>query len=209
MATGLAHYWPLTSDFVDTVQCVPLSGVNNPTISTEDPSAVITEGAYLSVPTGVYFAGDFSISAMVKVTTVKPFARVIDFGNGIGLDNVILSLSKADSGSPYVSVYSGSTGGNNLASETPLPLGEWVKIIATQEGTKQTLYVNKVKAAEGEGSVPQYVQRSKNYIGKSNWPTDGSGDFQLKELKFYNRPLTQAEVEDDEATNDQCEDYEL
>src|SRR5665647_2853944 len=48
---------------------------------------------YVSLPPAVYFSGDFTIECWVYPKSFASWARIIDFGNGAGSDNVLLSYT--------------------------------------------------------------------------------------------------------------------
>jgi len=55
-------------------------------------------------------------------------------------------------------------------------------------GTTGFIYVNGIQGATGFLGVPGNVQRTSNYIGKSNWP-DRNADAVYDDLKIYNEAL--------------------
>ena len=52
----------------------------------------LNEG-YVTVPPGVYFNGDFTVSAWIKVIKFGGYQRVFDFGNGPNKENVMMITS--------------------------------------------------------------------------------------------------------------------
>ena len=50
----------------------------------------------MTAPPGVYFNGDFSVSAWIKVIKFGNWQRVFDFGNGRSNDNVMIFTSTSE-----------------------------------------------------------------------------------------------------------------
>lgn len=214
ISTGLLHHWSFSENLLDSVQCVPATNAQNSNLETEAATgigSVRINNGYLTVPQGVYFKGDYSISAWVKPYSVKSWGRVVDFGNGAYADNVVLGVSNANSGKPFVATYNGGYKEQDLTSSDLLKLNQWSHIVATQEGTKQKLYVNGVKVADAQAAIAQNIVRRFNYIGKSNWGGDALGDLSLRSLKIYNRALQEPEIQDDLGgyVPSRCSEYNL
>jgi hypothetical protein len=50
-------------------------------------SAIYLNKGYLQVPAGVYFSGDFTLTAWIYLKSYQSYSRIFDFGNGEGKDN--------------------------------------------------------------------------------------------------------------------------
>jgi hypothetical protein len=51
-------------------------------------SAIYFNKGYLQVPEGVYFSGDFTVTAWIYLKSYQSYSRIFDFGNGRISDNV-------------------------------------------------------------------------------------------------------------------------
>lgn len=71
--------------------------------------AILLNNSYYKLPTGVYFSGDFTILAWVKLNTYSSNSRLLDCGNGPSSDNVLATISNGNSGKPFVRVFNGIT----------------------------------------------------------------------------------------------------
>ena len=69
--------------------------------------AILLNNSYYMLPTRVYFSGDFTILAWVKLITYSSNSRLIDCGNGASSDNIIATVSNGNSGMPYIRVFNG------------------------------------------------------------------------------------------------------
>lgn len=197
---GLIYNWPLGNNTIDTVQCLPLTRRLNAEFATDAATGtpyIEIKNGYLTAPAGVYFTNDYSVSAWVKLNTVQLWSRIIDFGNGASWDNVILGLSKGNTGYPFTSAYNWGSLTQDLASSKLLTPGQWTHVATVLQGTKISLYFNGVSVASGESYVPANRVRKYNYVGKSNWGADANSDFGLRNLRIYNRALSPEELAQD------------
>ena len=197
----LAHYWPFSNaDMTDSIGNAHMQQGSATTFTSdrfECPSSALNlNGGYTYIPPGIYFdTPQFTISVWIYPLSVGAWARIIDFGNGAPLDNIILSQ---DSDSTLLSafhIYNGSSYKGNIVSSTSLTLSQWQFLTATFNGSNSTFYINGVS----KGSVPAVytlptITRTNNYIGKSNWASDGYSSSYLDDLRFYNKSLTQTEI---------------
>ena len=56
-------------------------------------SAIYLNKSFLQVPTGVYFDGDFTITAWINLKSFNSLATIIDFGNGSSKNNIVLGMA--------------------------------------------------------------------------------------------------------------------
>lgn len=145
---------------------------------------------YVSLPAGVYFNGDFTIECWVYPKSFANWARIIDFGNGTGSNNVLLAYTYGNSGAPGFYV----EGAQFQATQT-LPLNQWSHIAATLNGTTATIYINGVVAGTATFPKPVNIIRNNCYIGKSNWNGDPYANAIYDELRIWNTAKTQAEIQ--------------
>ena len=156
-------------------------------------SAIYFNNGYLQVPSGVYFYGDFTVIAWINLKSYQYYSRIIDFGNGSPDDNVILFLDRLY---PYLmaKVYSTQTGSTieNSFSHR-LQINQWYHIAFVLSGTTGFIYVDGIQVVAGTLFLPRNVQRTSNYIGKSNWP-DANADAVYDDLKIYNEALAATDI---------------
>jgi len=184
------------SGYVNQNGAIGVSGLNKngaeifPTNSS-NTNALDFDGTddYVSLPAGVYFNGDFTIECWVYPKSFPNWARIIDFGNGAGSDNVLLSYTYGTSGAPGFYVE-----GNQFQASQTLPLNQWSHIAATLSGTTATIYINGVAAGTSAFSAPVNITRNNCYIGKSNWG-DPYADAVFDELRIWNTAKTATEIQ--------------
>ena len=196
---GLVNYWPMDNQLTDIVGGANMyNGYNvefvKDRFGNSNSAIRFTEG-YYQVPPGVYFNGDFTVSVWIKpINVFNQWARIIDFGNGGLSDNIQFLSSYSDRGQPtfYVYIYNY---GSSVDPNMQLIIGQWTHLVFTLKESVGTLYMNGLQISQTNTMyVPRNVNRTLNYVGKSNW--DGVSNLwaDLDDLRFYNRSMTQAEV---------------
>jgi len=151
---------------------------------------------YISFPAARYFSGDFTVSAWVNMNEITRWCRLFDFGNGHDAQNVFLALSKMFTGNPTGDVF-GPAGRNykEVVSEAKIPLNQWNHLVFTLEGNTARVYLNReLVAAQTNFLQPPAVNRSNNFLGKSNWPQDPFTKATIDDFIIYDRALNEAEI---------------
>lgn len=198
---GLVAYYPFngnTNDMSGNLHNATPTGVT-PALDRFGNAGMCYEfagtGTYIQCPPAVYFNGDYTISGWVNITNAESWSRLIDFGNGPSNNNVLVSLNAGGSGMINASVYNGGSG-SGFSSIDPLMLNQWVQITVTNVGNTVLLYVNGVPVYQNTGGmyVPNNVTRNNNYIGLSNWGSDGGVYGRMDDIRIYGRGLSIAEV---------------
>ena len=199
----LTHYWPiLNGTMLDTIGDSDMIQ-GNLTSFTSDRfgnvnSALALNGGYTQVPSGIYFdSPEFTISVWVYPKSVGSFARVLDFGNGPGDNNILFSLSDGTTLQHYVSIYLGLSRIFRPVSSQNLTLNTWHFIAVTFNGTAASIYLNGTLTAQdirNQTYLLSSLNRTNCFIGKSNSAKDGYSSSYLDDLRFYNKSLTQTEL---------------
>lgn len=210
-SVGLVNYWPILSDLRDYASMADLS----PGVSTRSiivvvgldsdrygnlQSSLSMSTGYYSIPPGMYFNGAFSVLAWVKIKSIGVYSRLIDCGNGMAADNVILGLTNSSSGRPFIKVFNGANVPNPVVSDLVLPLNVWHHVSwVVNELKMASIYVNGTLHGSGSTTfLPNSVNRTQCYIGRSSWnPTDTDANMFTDEIKIYNRALSQFDVQND------------
>ena len=146
---------------------------------------------YATLPSNVYFNGDFTIECWVYPTAFTNWNRIIDFGNGAGNHNILLGYTVGNSGAPGLYIE-----GVQIQATSTIPLNQWSHIAATLSGTTGTIYINGVAAGTGNFPIPANVVRTSNYIGRSNWGTgDPDASAVFDDLRIWNVARTASEIQ--------------
>ena len=168
---------------------------NGASISTSD--AVVGSGSlqlaasssqYVQLPTFTIGSSGLTFACWFRTPGSTNYARIFDFGNGPGSDNIILNIQ---GNKLYV-------GGSGVYSSTGVSVNDnvWRHVAWTLDTNNNWIvYVNgaSVWSASGQ-SYPSAISRSSNYIGKSNWGTDPYFDGAVDDFRVYNAVLTLSDV---------------
>jgi hypothetical protein len=183
------------SNLSDVVGAANLFGGSNYSFTSDrfnsPNSAIYFNKGYLQVPAGVYFSGDFTVTAWIYLKSYQFYSRIFDFGNGKPSDNVILTMVKTTS-----QICGGIVNGSSytLIQSSSISLNEWYFISFVLSGTTGFIYVNGSQIVTGTLYVPNNITRTSNYIGKSNWPSDLNADAIYDELKIYQVALSPDDI---------------
>ncbi|CAF0927944.1 unnamed protein product [Brachionus calyciflorus] len=196
----LVSYWPVTdgslkdvSNAQDLYEQTNFSFISDRFGNTN--SAFRIQSGYARAPAGIYFSGDFTITAWVRLNAYLNHQRLIEFGKQLYSDHVLVSLS-----GPSRQIYFHTYNGNIqyvLDSTTVLPLSIWHYVTFTASGPVMKIYVNGTLVAnktQSATNVVQSVNRLYNFFGKSLFP-DPNANCDLDDLKIYNKELSGSEIE--------------
>ena len=169
-----------------------------------------TGGQYATLPnTSNYFNGvngAFTVEAWVYPKAYNQWSRVFDFGDAAADDNILLALSDATNGHLVLSTYNGtasvgnlySNGTNLVTTNYVIPLNKWTHVAAVYDGTTGYIYANGNLVAKGALTQPQNsINRTNNFIGRSNWYSSGDWDanMMIDEFRIWNVALSQTTID--------------
>ena len=211
--SGLKNYWPFNGNFIDIV-----SGKN---MILNSPSATFTTGisqkfnkaldldrGFVRAPDGIYFSGDFTISAWIMLRNYSENVTIFDFGNSAFEDNVYIRLCGANRqqgvmfaiNSPQPPDFQFQSATTFAAA--PLYLNQWYFLTAVTKFShvnnnislfETMIYYNATFQDKRTGRGPRDVRRIYNYIGKTYWDTSYA-NAKIDELKIFDRALNQTEI---------------
>jgi hypothetical protein len=148
---------------------------------------------HVTVPAGIWFGDEFTIETWVFERSYNYFSRVMDFGNGAGVDNILLALSQERLGRPQFNIF---PSGQFILAPNPIPLNEWVHLAVTVKTNRAIMYVNGVAVVSGPIGTANAVVRTKNYIGRSNWPPpDENVKGQLDDFRIWDVARTPEQLQ--------------
>ena len=147
---------------------------------------------YISLPAmNVDYSTGFTIEAWVHYASFNTWSRIIDFGTGPGQGDIIFA-NKDNTDTLFVEI-----GGGKVEAPGVLETEQWMHLAATVDSSENvTIYKDGWPVATGKASVPAKINRTKNFIGKSNWPDDGNWDGEIAEVRLWNLPRTQTEIQE-------------
>jgi hypothetical protein len=150
------------------------------------------------------FSNGFTICAFCYPTAVSNWGRIIDFGLGQQNDNI--EFSRYGSGNNFfLEVRSGTaapqslvvSSGNQFVINTFHFLAGVVDGGSPGSNTTARLFHNGNQISSspvGNIVVPNTVNRTLNYIGRSNWVADSYYQGNIYSVYIYNRALSNAEI---------------
>src|SRR5262245_58816749 len=111
-----------------------------------------------------------TVEAWVYVRAYSEWARLMDFGNGAGFNNIVCALSMGASGQPALYFFNESAVIiGSVTSPTALPLNTWTHLAFTHDGTNGSIFINGNPVTSGPMPVPPSATRTNNFIGRSNF----------------------------------------
>jgi hypothetical protein len=175
---------------------VAASGTQTENLSTVMGYAVSFDGSddHIDLPDmATDYTGGITVGAWVYCHSLQNWFRVLDLGNGAPSDNILFS-NVGTSADLRFAIFQGSTL-YSLTAPGVLETNRWLHLAATVDASGNAkLYKNGVQVASGNMSLPNLVNRTNNYLGRSNWAPDAYFDGLLDEVRLYNRALSAAEV---------------
>ncbi|WP_062295730.1 LamG domain-containing protein [Nostoc piscinale] len=150
---------------------------------------------YVSLPAAnIDYSQGFSVEAWVRYNSFKYWSRIIDFGNGVNSNNMV--FANPETTNQLAIDVKTSAGERRITSAAVLETGKWMHLAATidQSGMAK-LYKNGELIQSGQLQLPATINRTQNYIGRSNWPQDGYFDGQISEVRVWNITRSQAEIQ--------------
>jgi hypothetical protein len=199
----LTNYWPITNGQM--TDQTSSAHVTQGSLTTFVPdrfgnqnSALNLNGGWTQVPPGNYFnTPAFTIAIWIYPQQVGLYARVIDFRNGPGPENVILVIAAENATTPLVQILSLYNIVTKTISSQSLVLNAWQFLTATFDGINSWFYINgtvtKSDVLSSSFSMP-ILTRTNCFIGKSSWTADGVSFSYIDSLRFYNISLTQSQI---------------
>ncbi|NEN91260.1 MAG: hypothetical protein F6K48_21060, partial [Okeania sp. SIO3H1] len=149
---------------------------------------------YIQMPEmNIDYSQGLTVGAWVQYNSFKKWSRIIDFGNGAPNDNILFANELTTNNLAF-QVNKGTTQ-NRVKADGKLELNQWVYVTVTVDGSGSSkIYKNGEEVQSGLVHLPNNLNRTKNYIGKSNWSVDGYFQGKMSHLRMYNRPLSPEEI---------------
>ncbi|MFN6487575.1 LamG-like jellyroll fold domain-containing protein [Nostoc sp. DedQUE02] len=143
----------------------------------------------------VDYSQGFTIEAWVYYNSFKFWSRIIDFGNGVDKDNIVFA-NEANTNTLILQIKKITV--ERIRANNVLETGKWMHLAATVDSSGNgKLYKNGAEIQSGKIQLPENLNRSLNYIGRSNWTQDGYFDGQMAEVRLWNRARSVEELQQD------------
>src|SRR5439155_9877218 len=116
-----------------------------------------------------------------------------DLGNGPASDNILLTRYGISNDLAFF-VFNGGSQVGLVVAPGAIELNKWQHFTVTMTAAGAvTLYKNGAVIATGSVGLPRVIERTSNYLGKSNWP-DALYQGSLDEAAFYGTALSAQQV---------------
>ena len=148
-----------------------------------------------SILKGEYFGENFTITVWCNFRTFTDWERVLDFGNGAYSDNVILALWN-DQNQVYGQAYNYNYTYDLTLSIQKIQLNVWYHVAFVLNAQYGYVYTNGVLISTNLLNQCNPVNRTSNFIGRSNWHAYGdlNADAIFDDIKIFNRSLSSDQV---------------
>lgn len=153
-----------------------------------------------SLPASISFAGGLSTLSVLKFTSTGNFERLYDFGNGTANNNILAGRFGTQANFFYEG-WNGGSGGQVYTTSSPVVNGtanmyEFVQQGGTPGNNTAVAFYSAGAAQTVSGSLgsaisplPAAVNRTANYIARSNWAGDAYFEGAVSELLVFNTAL--------------------
>ncbi|HWX19169.1 MAG TPA: LamG-like jellyroll fold domain-containing protein [Candidatus Binatia bacterium] len=194
---GWSSYYPLKSDANDANG--HYNGILNGGASfVTDPargSVLNLSGTnqFVSFPAGL--SGMQTFMAWVKWKGGAAWQRIYDFGDDTTHYTVLTPL--ASGGRLRFNISINSTPGEQIVdAPSPFPSNVWTHVAVVMNGTSVVLYTNGAPVATNlfANLVPQNLNATNLYFGKSQFPADPYFSGRLSSVRIFSRPLASNEI---------------
>ncbi|GAB1543255.1 hypothetical protein NUACC21_59290 [Scytonema sp. NUACC21] len=141
------------------------------------------------------YSQGFTIEAWVYYNSFKFWSRIVDFGNGVDKHNIVFAnVAKTNT----LTLQIKTTVYERITANNALETGNWMHLAATIDSAgKGKLFKNGVEIQSGKIDLPGNLNRSLNYIGRSNWTHDGYFDGRMAEVRLWNHARSVEELQQD------------
>ncbi|MGE5659486.1 MAG: LamG-like jellyroll fold domain-containing protein [Actinomycetota bacterium] len=135
----------------------------------------------------------FTIETWVCYQSFNSWSRIFDFGNGAGSDNILLT-NIGQTNNVRFGIYKGSE--EYIELPNTLETGKWTHLAVTMDATGNViLYKDGLLIGQKKLHLPPTVTRNQNYLGKSNWSSDGFLNGKIDEFRIWSGVRSQAEIQ--------------
>lgn len=204
----MRNYWPLNQNFKDKAGSADFYNCINASPA-EDRfnipySAIYFNVGACQVKPDVYFNGNFSILAWVKVLQIFHGHTLLDFNNGPTKDQVFFYLSDQSSSQPVFQNYNDPVNASDsTSSRYSLDKYQWYHVAVVYGSLQVKIYINgknndyvNTPYISNIVSKPSDVIRNNCFIGRTIWNLQYANAY-FDDIKIYNRSLSYVEILND------------
>jgi len=193
----LVHSWSFDQGLTDLVGGVLLTVVSPArllkTTFGKERMVLDLTASYSSLPNGVYFGSEFSVSFWIKIDShVGDYPRVFQFAYNNNPDAVAMTISNTIG--VYITFNSAGTDCFAKLADKKIKNGEWTFVAVTYRNFQVKYYFNETYVGGGTSVCnPKSVIRSGNYLGISNPGVPYIYQGQIFNFKIYNKEISETD----------------
>ena len=136
----------------------------------------------------------FTICTWFKFAASGSWARIFDFSNGPGVNNILLA-DQAGQGTLLVHVYTPCANPAVYVFPASISYGTWRHVCIANQGENWNFYDSgTLVGSQQQQCTMANVVMTSNYLGRSNWVADALLRGSIAEFRIYNRILLGSEV---------------
>lgn len=140
------------------------------------------------------FSGGLTLMVWANPTANANWSRFIEFGNGAANNNILFARNGTTANLTF-EVRVGAATGGQVTANSAIETGRWQHFAATLDSAGNVrLYRNGQLAAQGTTGVPEIATRTNNYVGRSNWSTDGYYRGRMDDVRVYQGVLDESVI---------------
>jgi hypothetical protein len=194
------YFWSFDKGLTDVVGGVqmtfqtPAPNLIKTTFGKKQMALNYTRG-YSTIPAGVYFETEFSVSCWVMIIDKNSkYPRLFDFANDVSNNNRIVLTIDGQYGFFFWFSNNGAFV-NIVSATTQLNLNQWTFMTVTYSNQVLKYYFNETYVGGGATGISwPGTKTNLNYFGKDIWgDSNGLSTMQIFDFKIYNKVISDEE----------------
>ncbi|CAD5939216.1 hypothetical protein NO108_02186 [Planktothrix rubescens] len=139
------------------------------------------------------YSKGITVEAWVWYDSFNSWSRIIDFGSGSGVENILFA-NEGTTNNLGFHVFQGTTS-QSITAPGVLETGKWMHLAASiDESGIATLYKNGEVIKTGSVHLPKTINRTKNYIARSNWSGDQYFQGKISDVRIWKTSRTTEDI---------------
>ncbi len=140
------------------------------------------------------FSNGLSFEVWVYPTENAKGTTLFDFGNGPSQDNILLTKEETGEGLIYQVYPQGGNAPNEVKATAAIEYNKWQHFAVTHATNGDVkIYKNGVQVASGNIPLPDKIERTSNYIGRSI-SSESYFKGQMTEFRIWNKSISATEI---------------
>jgi prepilin-type N-terminal cleavage/methylation domain-containing protein len=147
----------------------------------------------VDLPASINWASGYTVEFVAKWNSLNSWSRIMDFGVGQPIDNILFANSLTTNNIEF-DTYNNTTG-LAVSATNVIDSNSIISFQITVNGAgATTIYKNGKILTSGTSMIVRNILRNNNFLGRSNWVTDGYFNGLIYGFRIYNRVLLSDEL---------------